>query len=157
MNEEIINKLIKFAPYIGTVLAFVLGFYKDTILTKLNIKNKRADLEMKLKDKDTIYINNSQKLVEIYSDSMSDLRKIHQQNVKEIEKRFNEEREHDKKKDELREKRLKMSIKKEKELSETLKKFSKEVEKLKNLVHRLQKQIEFYKEHSDLELPNNLK
>ncbi len=164
-----IFNIIKIAsPYIGGVGAFIAGFYKDKILQKLNIKKGNAEVKKISKETDTVYISNSEKLVEIYGKSMDDLLRRnkeaiqsieskHRQDIEEIKQHFAKERAIDKAQDEKREKRLQMAAKREKELAETLNDFSKEVEKLKRLVDKLQRQIKFYQKHSDLELPQNLK
>lgn len=165
---EIFHILKIASPYIGGVSAFIAGFYKDKILQKFNLKKGNAEVKKISKETDTVYISNSEKLVEIYGKSMDDLIRRneeaiksieakHRQDIEEIKQHFAKERAIDKQQDAKREKRLQMAITKEKELAETVNDFSKEVGKLKRLVDKLQRQIKYYQKHSDLDLPTELK
>jgi polyhydroxyalkanoate synthesis regulator phasin len=156
-----IQTLITIAPYIGTVGAFLIGAYKDQILLKLNLKKQEKEI-------DTVYITNSERLVEIYSKSMTDLlernettlnsiEEKHQRDLEAIRNQFDIEREKDATRDAKREERLNKSIESEKKLHETVEDLRGEVEKLTQLVTKLTNQLKYYEEHSDIELPSDLK
>lgn len=156
-----IETLILLAPYIGTAGAFLIGAYKDKILMKLNLKKQEKEI-------DTVYITNSERLVDIYSKSMTDLlerneatlasiEEKHQKDLQAIKNQFELERKIDDDRDAKRELRLNKSIESEKKLQVTVELLRGEVEKLTQLVAKLTTQLKYYEEHSDLELPSELK
>lgn len=149
---------------VSGAIATLLVWHKETIANKLNIKQKKTELTKSEKGIDTVYIQNSEKLVEIYSRSMDDMMKKHREDMDDMKNRHSTElheikAEHSKNLQEFKEESKKVQMEadgEKKTLKETVDKLQLQVKKLTMLVEKLGKQIAFYKAHSDLELPNDL-
>lgn len=150
----------------GIVIA--LGaWHKDYFMRKLNIRKGTAEAVTSEKGIDTVYIQNSEKLVEIYGKSMDDLLKRnnetilsikveHEKNLKTMQDKYDAERIKDKALDKQREDILSKTIQSEKDLSATVRSLKEEVKKLTTEVKKLTNQLNYYRKHSDVELPKEL-
>lgn len=145
---ELITILIANWKVISGILALILTWNKDKIMQSLNIRQKEAEVKTTERSVDTVYIENSQKLVEIYGKSMDDLNRRHEETIADIKDRHAED---------LRE-IIDAKTDKESVLEKTVNNLKTEVNKLRNLVEKLTKQVEFYRTHSNKkDLPDNLK
>jgi archaellum component FlaC len=165
MNPLLLDTALTLLPYAAGIIAWI---FKDKILHLLNIELKKTQIKQEQKGVDTIYISNSEKLVQLYSKSMDDLNRRHSKTVGSIrtqyetdleglKEQFRKERIQDEVADAKREQRLVKSLKTEKELTTTVNDLKEQVMKLTKLVEKLGKQLSYYEEHTDLELPDNLK
>jgi DNA anti-recombination protein RmuC len=147
-----INLLMNAAPYIMGIVAWV---FKDRILHVLNIKRVKTEIEGS-------EINNAEEIIKIYRETLDDLDKrnsvtqkkmeqSHEQALKEVQDRHNQNLEDIKKKTE--EKYQDKINKIELEFSETVLELKEQVAELKRFVKTLTEERDFYKKHSNVELP----
>lgn len=156
-----LDTIVKIAPWIGAAATFLLGIYKDSIMKKLNLKKGTREA-------DSIHIQNSEQLMNLYRQSVEDLTALNDEHISKMRENHKEEiddikAEHQRNLGEIKEEHLKVMKAKEDDnqrektsLRETVEKLEAQVTKLTRLVEKLGKQIAFYREHSDLELPDDL-
>ena len=154
----LIETILQFLPYVGIIIAW---FFKDKILHAVNVQLKKTQVKSAEKQLDTVYIENSEKLVNLYQKSMDDLDKRNAktiQNIKDhyqkelegIHKKYTEEREKDKEEwDKV--------LEKKKSLRTTVELLQQQVQKLTEEVQKLTDQLNYYRKNTDIELPDNLK
>jgi uncharacterized phage infection (PIP) family protein YhgE len=145
----------------------VLAWHKDFIMQKLHLRKGKAEAKSAEKEVDTVYIENSEKLVKLYQKSMddlnkrndriiSDIRQEHERSVNKIHYRYKNERDKDSKKDKEREELLQDTIKSERLLHKTVETLRDEVKKLTTEVKKLTTQLNYYRKHSNINLPPEL-
>lgn len=150
----------------GVITAF-LTWHKEWIFRKFNIRKGQAEATQAEKGVDTVYISNSEKLVEIYGKSMDDLLKRNEATIEAIKQQyeldlsslkdsFEEERQKDRVRDAEREQRLIKAIASEESLGRTVKELKTQVTKLTTEVKKLTNQLNYYRKHSDVNLPDEL-
>lgn len=156
-----LDTLIKYAPWIGAIGTFLVGAYKDQIMQKLNLKKGTREA-------DSIHIQNSEQLMGLYRKSVDDLNKLNEEHIAKMRENHKEEiddikAEHQRNLGEIKDEHAKTVKAKDEEnekektsLKDTVEKLEKQVTRLTKMVDKLGKQIAFYREHSDLELPDDL-
>lgn len=155
--EIVLEWIVTYWEICTGALAIIFSWNKDKIINKLSVKQKEADVSRAERSIDSIYIANSEKLVELYSRSMDELTTKHRAEIADIRqehalniKEFKEEaREMGKVNEDSRvENKL---------LHETVQKLERQVNKLERFIGKLGKKVRFYEENSDVVLPSDLR
>lgn len=157
----IITFIIANWKVISLAVAAVGAWYKDSIMAKIGIRKGKGEA-------DSVHIQNSEQLMDLYRKSVADLNAVKEEHVNTMKTNHKEEiedirNEHAKNLQEIKDEHLKILQTKEEEakiekdsLKSTVDKLEKQVTRLTLMVDKLGKQIAFYREHSDLELPDDL-
>lgn len=153
---EILTWAVSNWEVLAGIATFVLAWNKDKVMYKLNIKQKEVDVNKAKRDVDSVYISNSEKLVELYSKSMDELTAKHKAEISEIRT------EHALNIKEFREEARLMSQVNDntrtenRTLHETVEKLERQVSKLEKIIDKLGRKLKFYEENSGIELPKDL-
>ena len=164
---EVIDFIVNNWQLLTAASTAVLAWHKDLIMQKLNLRKGKAEAKSAEKEVDTVYIENSEKLVKLYQKSMddlnkrndriiSDIRQEHERSVDKIHHRYKNERDKDSKKDKEREELLQDTIQSERLLHKTVETLKDEVKKLTTKVKKLTTQLNYYRKHSKINLPPEL-
>lgn len=135
--------LIKYLPYLGAIITYLIGTRKDWILTKIGFKKGKSEAE-------SIHIQNSEQLMNLYNKAINDQAKWAEINLQRIEAQHKLDLEeirqlHEQQMDEIK-------GKKDKELE----KLRARVNDLTKEVAKLSKQLDYYKKNTGIELPKDL-
>lgn len=141
-------------PYLGAALTFVVGLYKDTILSKIGIKKSKAEAE-------SVHISNSEQLMEMYNKAVNDLTKWNEINLERIEARHQQElteikERYQKNIDEIKALHAKQLTEIKGKKDGAIEKLRKKQNELEKQIDLLKRQLNFYQINSGLELPKDL-
>ena len=167
MTQGILTWLLTNWGIVAGVVAGIAAWNKDRIMRFVNVRKGKADAHKTEKQVDTVYIENSAKLVEIYGKSMDDLLARNNATIKAIKSqyehdlstmqiRYDDERRKDKIHDDRIKIKLDSTISSEKELSITVNELKKQIVRLSAEVKKLTGQLDYYRRYSNITPPENL-
>jgi len=88
MTQGILTWLLTNWGIVAGVVAGIAAWNKDRIMRFVNVRKGKADAHKTEKQVDTVYIENSAKLVEIYGKSMDDLLARNDATIKAIKSQY---------------------------------------------------------------------
>lgn len=165
-DESIWAKFVALLPYIIPFVTLLIGVYKDSIIRKFTKKKAAGEAELTTADTIDKNLKLYQRLLDDYKErkELEDKEQRHRisqlegrvQQIGEENQRLLKKVAHiDEENERLRNENKEIRQEKN-DLQETLFGLKEQVKKLKNIVEKLEKQIAFYRQHSDLELPDDL-
>lgn len=142
MDVEMIKE---YAGYVAAIITFLLGINKNRILTALNIKGKKKEIESSTADILDKNLEAYQKMFDGYV----------QRKEAEDQKQIGRINSLEEKVGEMEVERIRLKKEKEKKEWEVIK-LREEIHEIKVMLDKALKQLEFYKKNSDIELPEEL-
>ena len=133
-----IQTIKEMAPYIGAVATFLAGIYKDRILNALNIKKMKKEVDSSTSDV-------IEKNLKLYQEMIDDLDERHNKRIDTLEASV----------DKMRVENESLRKDRDNKASE-VSKLREEIHEIKAMLGKALKQLDYYKQNSDIELPEDL-